>query len=112
MGAERRKHPRIPSDITIELALDDGGHTARLRDVSESGICFFLDRGLEEMTILEVAFDLPADDSFHRVQTTGVVVRSRKISPAVDHFEVALFFNGLDESARLALRAFVAGARG
>ena len=111
MGAERRQHPRIPSDITIEVTLDDGGHTARLRDVSESGICFFLERGIEEMTILEVAFDLPAASSFHRVQTTGVVVRSRKISPAVDHYEVALFFNGLDESGRLALRAFVEGSR-
>ncbi len=111
MGAERRKHPRIPSDITIEVALDDGGHEARLRDVSESGLCFFLDRSIEEMTILEVAFDVPSDAGFHRVQTTGVVVRSRKISPAVDHYEVALFFNGLDESARIALRAFVDGSR-
>jgi len=111
MGAERRQHPRIPSDITLQVSLDDGGHTARLRDVSESGICFFLDRAIEEMTILEVAFDVPAPEGFHKVETTGVVVRSRKISPAVDHYEVALFFNGLDETARTALRTFVSKTR-
>jgi hypothetical protein len=111
MGAERRKHHRIPSDITIQVALDDGGHRARLRDVSESGLCFFLDRAIDEMTILEVAFDLPSEEGIHKVETTGVVVRSRKISPAVDHYEVALFFNGLDDSARTALRAFVGSTR-
>jgi len=76
---------------------NDGPHNARLRDISESGLAFFLDRNIEEMTILEVSFDLP----------TGVVVRSRKISPAVDHFASALFFNGLDESSREALKAFI-----
>ena len=112
MGAERRRHLRIPSDLTLEIALPDGVHNARLRDVSESGISFFLDRGLDEMTILEVSFDLPSDDGHFSVRTTGVVVRSRKISPAVDHYEVALFFNGLDETAREALKLFVAKVHG
>jgi hypothetical protein len=112
MGAERRRHIRIPSDLTLEIALPDGVHNARLRDVSESGISFFLDRSLGEMTILEVAFDLPSDDGNFSVRTTGVVVRSRKISPAVDHYEVALFFNGLDETAREALKLFVSRVRG
>lgn len=107
MGAERRRHLRIPSDLTLEIALPDGVHNARLRDVSESGICFFLDRNIEEMALLQVSFDLPSDDGIFTVSTTGVVVRSRKISPVVDHFEVALFFNGLDEPAREALRLFV-----
>lgn len=107
MGAERRQHPRVPSDLTLDLNLDDGTHRARLRDVSESGLCFFLDRSLDEMTILEVAFELPTGEKRVKVNTTGVVVRSRKISPAVDHFEVALFFNGLDETSRAALRAFI-----
>ena len=110
MGAERRRHLRTPSDLTLEIALADGVHNARLRDVSESGLAFFLDRGLDEMTILEVSFDLPSDDGHFSVRTTGVVVRSRKISPAVDHYEVALFFNDLDETAREALRLFVANA--
>lgn len=111
MGAERRKHRRVPSDLTIDVALDDGPHQARLRDISESGLAFFLDRHIDEMTILEVSFDLPAGDSMRGVRTTGVVVRSRKISPAVDHFEVALFFNGLDESSREALRGFIESTR-
>jgi hypothetical protein len=110
MGAERRRHIRIPSDLTVELGLPDGSHNARLRDVSESGLCFFLDRSLEEMAILEVAFDLPSADGHFTVCTTGVVVRSRKISPAVDHFEIALFFNGLDEASRAALQLFIESA--
>lgn len=107
MGAERRRHPRVPSDLTLDIQLDDGVHNARLRDISESGLCFFLDRSIPEMTILEVAFELPVNDDRNRVSTTGVVVRSRKISPAVDHYEVALFFNGLDEDSRAAMKAFV-----
>ena len=111
MGAERRQHLRIPSELSIDVALDDGPHQARLRDISESGLCFFLDRPIEEMTILQVGFQLPSDKGLHSVSTTGVVVRSRKISPAVDHYEIALFFNGLDSASRLALQSFVVGAR-
>lgn len=108
MGAERRRHPRVTSDLSLDLKLDDGVHSARLRDLSESGICFFLDRPLDEMTVLEVAFELPTEGSERaKVATTGVVVRSRKISPAVDHYEVALFFNGLDETSRAAMKAFI-----
>ena len=107
MGAERRQHPRIASDLSVALHLDDGKHDARVRDLSESGMCFFLDRPIPEMTILEISFDLQANDRTARVSTTGVVVRSRKISPAVDHFEIALFFNGLDTDSRAAMKAFI-----
>ncbi len=112
MGAERRIHLRIPTDLTLKIALADGVHVARLRDVSQSGLCFFLDRPIDEMSILEVSLDLPSDDGSFSVRTTGVVVRSRKISPAVDHYEIALFFNGLDDTAREALSLFINGQKG
>jgi len=111
MGAERRKHHRTSAELTLDVTLSDGKHPARLRDISESGLCFFLDRPIEEMTILEVGFQLPTEAGFAGVYTTGVVVRSRKISPAVDHYEVALFFNGLDADSRTALKNFVESAR-
>jgi hypothetical protein len=106
---ERRKHPRASGDWPITIVLEDGTHTARLRDVSRAGISFYLDRRISEMTVLALQVDLPGrnGDPPVRIDGRGVVVRCQPISPRVDHYEVAVFLNQLPESSREELDAYV-----
>lgn len=116
-GAERRRHPRVPFDWPVTIALPDGEHEARLRDVSRAGVCFFLDRQIPEMTVLRLVVDLPecgsgpARSPEHTVRGSGVVVRCRALSPHVDHYEIAVFLNDISELDRARLEAFVQAQR-
>lgn len=108
--AERRLHPRVELDCPVTISLADGQHEARLRDLSRAGICLFLDRRVPEMTILGLSLDLPpiAGCKVRQVQGRGVVVRCQPLSPHVEHFEIAVFLNDLDERNRRALEEYVA----
>jgi len=115
-GRERREHPRVPVEWPISITLAGSGDSdgtrceARLRDVSRAGICFFLDRPIPEMTVLRMELDLPpvaGEADGGRVNGGGVVVRCQAISPQIDHFEIAVFLNDVDEASRLALAAHV-----
>ncbi len=108
-GDERRNHPRAAVDWPVTIALDDGEHEARLRDVSRSGVCFYLDRRIPEMTILRLELDLPGASDPGRVSGVGVVVRCRRVAPPVDHYEVAVFLNDISDSDRERLAGVVAG---
>jgi hypothetical protein len=104
-GHERRHHPRAAADWPLEIALEDGVHRARLRDVSRSGISFFLDQRVPEMTLLRLELELPG--GAERLAGTGVVVRCRQLSSLVEHYEVAVFLNEMADSDREALARLV-----
>ena len=104
-GDERRHHPRVTVDWPLTIALDDGVHEARLRDVSRSGVSFYIDRRIQEMTLLRLELELPGSGA--RVSGTGVVVRCRPLSPALEHFEVAVFLNEMADRDRVALAKLV-----
>lgn len=105
-GRERRRHARAAAEWPITIALKEGLFEARLRDVSASGLCFFLDRRVPEMTVLELDFELPGGGE--RLSCRGAVVRCEPISPHVDHYEVAVFLHEISEDARLSIARFVA----
>jgi len=107
-GDERRHHPRAAVDWPLAIALEDGTHEARLRDVSRSGVSFYIDERIPEMTLLRLELELP--DSGERVSGTGVVVRCRPLSPALEHFEVAVFLNEMSEADRTALAKLVSAS--
>jgi hypothetical protein len=106
-GAERRRHPRAEADWTVEIALDDGNHRARLRDVSRIGLCFHMERALPMMTVLRIGLDLPVDGGVRRVTGSGAVVRCQRISPTLEHYEVAIFLHDMAEGDRDALDSHV-----
>lgn len=89
----------------MQIALEDGVHEARLRDVSRSGVSFYLDREVPEMALLKIEIELPG--SGERVSGTGVVVRCRPIAPALEHFEVAVFLNEMGDQERESLSRLV-----
>ncbi|MEM7311326.1 MAG: PilZ domain-containing protein [Planctomycetota bacterium] len=104
-GDERRHHPRASVDWPIAIALEGGVHQARLRDVSRSGVSFYIEHRVPEMTLLRLELEVPGGDK--RVRGTGVVVRCRQLSPAVEHYEVAVFLNEMDDEEREVLASLV-----
>jgi len=108
-GSERRRHPRVALDWPLTISLDDGTYQARLRDISQAGVCFFLDRRIPEMTILRMSLSLPQDggEALAPIQGGGVVVRCQALSERVDHYEIAVFLNDVDEEHRIRLTAYV-----
>jgi hypothetical protein len=104
-GDERRHHPRASVDWPLEITLADGVHEARLRDVSRSGVSFYLDQKVAEMTLLRLELELPSGGE--RISGTGVVVRCRPVSPALEHFEVAVFLNEMGDADRESLSRLV-----
>jgi len=111
-GSERRRHPRVALDWPLTITLEDGTHQARLRDISQAGVCFFLDRRIPEMTILRMSLDLPQDGgaSLAPIQGGGVVVRCQALSEHVDHYEIAVFLNDVADEHRERLTAYVDAA--
>jgi len=106
-GRERRQWHRARAEWPITVLLDDGVHEARIRDVSRGGVCFFLDRPVREMTALRIEFDLPVDSGLRRISGVGVVVRSEKISQAIDHYEIAVFLQDMAQPDRDTIESYV-----
>ena len=110
-AAERRRWTRARADWPITIDLEDGRHEARVRDVSRSGVCFFLDRPVREMTLLRVEFELPVRGGVRRVCGSGVVVRCERIATVVEHYEIAVFVQDMAPPDRDTIASYVAGWR-
>ena len=107
-GAERRRWTRVQSDLPITVTLGDSQTPARVRDVSRAGVCFFLDRPIPMMTVLDVTLDVALQDGKKKqIRGHGAVVRCERISKAVDHWEVAVFLNDMAEADRRAMEEYV-----
>ena len=76
------------------------------RDLSLSGACFFSESPVRVMTHVRFAFELPGDRP--PIEGEGVVVRCERISPAVGHYEVAIFFQDLPAEAAARLEEYLA----
>ena len=102
---ERRQHPRAQAE---ELPLHIGDETEsalRVRDLSQSGVAFFCDEAIPMMTAVKVAIEMPGGDL---IQAEGVVVRCERLSPAIGHYEVAIFFQSLNPGALQVIQTYVA----
>lgn len=119
-GSERRVHARARAEWPVMIELADGPHQARIRDVSRGGICFFLDRPVDEMTLLRVEFDLPeavrraadgskeTDSRHRRLCGQGAVVRCERISAVLEHYEIAVFLTEMSDADRETIAQYVA----
>ncbi len=106
-GRERRRWPRAKADWPISLNLPEGRFEARVRDISEAGVCFFLDRSIKLMTQLSIELDLPLEDRHKMIRGTGIVVRSENISDHLDHYEVAVFIPDLSDDDKATIASFI-----
>jgi hypothetical protein len=72
-------------------------------------VCFFLDRAIPLMTVLDLALDLRLSAGLRRIRGAGAVVRCERISKALEHYEIAVFVHEMAEIDRKAVEEFVAG---
>jgi hypothetical protein len=107
-ASERRRWTRADADIPVTISLVGGKSEARVRDISRAGVCFYLDRPIPLMTILELSMNLRNADGVRRVGGHGAVVRCEKIAKAVDHYEIALFLHEMADADRRVIEEFVA----
>jgi hypothetical protein len=107
-GSERRRWARSGADLPVTVNLAGSRSEARLRDISRAGVCFFLDRPIPLMTVLELSVSLPVKGGVRRVGGHGAVVRCERIAKAVDHYEVAIFLHEMAEADRRTIEEFVA----
>lgn len=103
-GAERRQHPRATADWPVLLDLPKGKTPARLRDISAAGVSFFLDQPIAEMTVLALELQFGKK----KLQARGAVVRCERISPHIEHYEIALFLHEIGEADRETIARYVA----
>ncbi len=107
-GSERRRWARSGADLPVTVNLAGGRSEARLRDISRAGVCFFLDRPIPLMTVLELSVSLPVKSGVRRIGGHGAVVRCERIAKALDHYEVAVFIHEMAEADRRTIEEFVA----
>ncbi len=108
-GSERRRWLRAACDMPVTLNLGGTRCEARLRDISRAGVCFFLDRSIPLMTVLDLSLDLRLAAGLRRIRGAGAVVRCERISKALEHYEIAVFVHEMAEIDRKAVEEFVAG---
>lgn len=110
-GSERRRWARADADLPITVALASGKSQARVRDISRAGVCFFLDRPIPLMTVLELVLDLRVKGGVRKIRGAGAVVRCDKIARAIEHYEIAVFLHDVAETDRECIEEYVASTQ-
>jgi c-di-GMP-binding flagellar brake protein YcgR len=109
---ERRRHPRVPTDLPLRLTFRDKTVETRIQDLSSSGIRFRAPAALPILSRVQIALELPdakEGQPAAPIAITGVVVRCREMEPPAEPpFDTAIFFEDLSEMARARLARFVA----
>ena len=106
---EWRQHNR--SDIGIPLEFQ-GRVSSLAKNISESGMLCRTSRQLDEMTLLDIRFQLPKFNNYADgkvwVQCSGVVVRCEKadVENIELPYEVAIFFDRISEENKNLLASY------
>lgn len=119
---ERRKKPRAPANFDLHLEFPGQSGSARVRDISSSGVRCESERPVPMMTQVQMRIVLPggASDAPREIVCRGAVVRSEPITRSVSGaatvrsgapFDIAIFFTEMRDSDREDVEAFVASSR-
>lgn len=108
---ERRRLPRVPTDLPLRLTFKDRTIETRIQDLSGSGIRFRAPAALPILSRVQIALELPDGTPGQpgaSIAITGVVVRCREgEAQGESRYDTAIFFEDLSESARARLARFV-----
>ena len=111
---ERRREPRVPIELELELRLP-GQKTAPLGksvNLSSNGLYFVSEYFMEESTRLPILIKLPEMGACEAttIRPEGIVVRCRpdREDPAAKSYEIACYFMSLDDEERENLTAYLA----
>ena len=110
IGTERRKHPRIETDVTVEvytstlhLAAPEVAEICNVINLSESGMRFTAMRQFSPKQLLRCTFLLP--DSIIIIRSDARVVHIQK-GPR-RHYEVGVHFTNINPAEQKLIRLFV-----
>ena len=107
-GPERRQHPRVAAEDLPILLQGDDRRPLRIRDVSRAGVAFYSEDPIDLMQRVKFAIEVPrADQEPLLVGGEGVVVRCEKLAGALDHYEIAVFFQDLPPDAEQAMQGWI-----
>ena len=96
--------PRAQADLPLQLSPTAQAQPARLKNISESGLCCHFEEPSNEMTQMAIDLELPGDEP-RRVQ--GIVVRCEKQTNSPSAYEIAIYFTEMESGARQAIQDFV-----
>ena len=111
-NAERRKHPRIKDkDISVKLSGEGFNTITQSLDVSASGIYCKVARRIPLMTRVQLILALPGKNggASENLHVDGVVVREHPVikDGAIQHYDVAIFFDSLLPRERKLLADYI-----
>ncbi|MBU0503359.1 MAG: PilZ domain-containing protein [Candidatus Omnitrophota bacterium] len=100
-GAERREHPRIEAGLSLKVAVNGYDFSTITRNVSCVGAYCHIPKYVPPFTRVNIKMNLPISRSGKEnstVECSGVIVRSE--DEAAGGFNVAIFFNRINETAK------------
>ncbi len=99
---DKRRHPRIPYEVTVDIASEDDFIIARVTDISEGGVFVDTDCVLEVGTACQLDVDL----GFRTLSVNAEVAWHKRDHGAFSG--MGMRFAYMSASAREALRNFIA----
>lgn len=99
-NSERRKHPRLESQIPLKISSEDFDIVTETANLSCAGAYCRVNKNLEPMTKLKIHLLLPLRKRnkvvTKKVSCEGIIVRS---DPAKEgnYFNVAIYFNDIEQ---------------
>ncbi len=101
-GRERRRYPRIDTELPLSVAANGYGFSTLTQNVSCVGAYCRIDKYVPPFTKVAIKMVLPVNNSLKQenfnVECSGVVVRSEDASDG--GFNIAIFFNRINDSQR------------
>jgi hypothetical protein len=106
---ERRREPRVAVQLPLRFTFAGKTIDTRIRDLSNSGICFHTPQPLPIMSRMQMTLQLPEGGRSMPITIVGVVVRCSEIRGRGKRpFDAAIFFEDVSPaSARTRLQRFV-----
>ncbi|MFH1888910.1 MAG: PilZ domain-containing protein [Candidatus Omnitrophota bacterium] len=108
-GSERRRYPRIDQGLPIKIAADGYDFITSTQNVSCVGAYCHLDKYIPPFTKIAVKLNLPlmSEGKMKNIEVdcNGVIVRSEDETKG--GFNVAVFFNHINESQRKKIAQYV-----
>ena len=107
---ERRKDPRFFGNIPLKISGDDFDLVTETKNLSKSGAYCRVNQYIEPMTKLRVQFLLPfkrKDRTINKKITCGAVIVRTESEPANGLYNVAIFFNDIQERDSATLTDYV-----
>ncbi|MCX7726274.1 MAG: PilZ domain-containing protein [Chitinispirillaceae bacterium] len=112
MGKERRKHPRIETDVTVEVytspsyvAQPEVAEICPVVNLSESGMCFMALRPFRRGELLRLTFLL--EESIIIIRTDARVIYSQRNRKESHFVDVGVEFTNIGMAERKLIRHYV-----